>query len=331
MQRRSQRAISQGKAAGPIPHTIPLRGKKKMKMRKRARYFGVALTTTVVCALGVTVGAPASASPFHNHAGKSDSAAVSRYSRVWRHHHHSHSTLAPTPTPTPTPTPAPTSTPTPIPAPGVPAGYKLFFEDEFDNGSLANFVQGSDNTGKISVDKASGTATFTLPAGVSEPRVELSINKSNQHFTEGSQFVLEQERWLAPGTVPAGPGHHFTIAQFKGLEGRFPMVSEEYGNYNSQGTGLYVQDKNRTTNANYKVANYALGTWHTDRIYVSVSKVKHGAYTLTVDGTQVANVSGVNTLESADSYGFIKIGAYGQPEGKAIEMKLRNIRLYVPA
>jgi len=54
-------------------------------------------------------------------------------------------------------------------------------------------------------------------------------------------------------------------------------------------------------------------------------------YGLVVDGKQAASASGINTLESVDSYGFIKIGAYGQPEGKAIELKLRNVRLYVPA
>jgi hypothetical protein len=243
-------------------------------------------------------------------------------------------TPTPKPKPVPTPTPKPTPTPTPAPGPttsGAPAGYKLFFEDEFDKGSLANFVQGGDNTGKISVEQATGTATLNLPAGVSEPRVELSINKSSQHFTEGMKFVLEVERWLAPGTTPAGPGNHFTIAQFKGLEGRFPMVSEEFGNYGSQGNGLYVQDKNLSSNANYKVADYDLGSWHTDRMSVTVSKSRQGAYSFTVDGTQVASASNVNTLESVDSYGFIKIGAYGQPQGKAIEMKLRNIRLFVPA
>jgi hypothetical protein len=145
------------------------------------------------------------------------------------------------------------------------------------------------------------------------------------------EFILELERWLAPGTVPGGPGDHFTIAQFKGIGGRFPMVSEEYGSYNSQGAGLYVQDKNKTSNANFKIANYALGSWHTDRIYVAVSKTRQGAYSFTVDGAQVASASGVNTLETADSYGFIKIGAYGQPQDRAIELKLRNVRLYVPA
>ena len=160
--------------------------------------------------------------------------------------------------------------------------------------------------------------------------MELSIHKPDQHFTEGMQFVLELERWLAPGTAPAVPGQHFTIAQFKGREGRFPMISEEYGNF-SQGTGLYLNDKNRTPNANYKVGNYALGAWHTHRMYVSVSKVKKGAYAFTIDGVQVASASGINTLESVDSYGFIKIGAYGQPGGKAVELKLRNVRLYVPA
>ena len=240
---------------------------------------------------------------------------------------------APTPTAAPSPVSAPTPKPAPAPAPvpsGAPAGYKLFFEDEFDKGSLANFVQGSDNTGKINVDKATGTATFTLPAETSSPRVELSIHKPDQHFTEGMQFVLELERRLAPGTAPAVPGQHFTIAQFKGREGRFPMISEEYGNF-SQGTALYLNDKNRTPIANYKVANYSLGAWHTHRMYVSVSKVKRGGYAFTVDGAQVASVSGINTLESVDSYGFLKIGAYGQPGGKAVELKLRNIRLYVPA
>jgi hypothetical protein len=145
------------------------------------------------------------------------------------------------------------------------------------------------------------------------------------------RFVLELERWLAPGTVPASPGNHFTISQFKGREGRFPMVSEEYGNYNHQGNGLYVQDKNRTTNANFRIADYALGTWHTDRIFIAVSKLKHGAYSFTIDGNRVAAASGINTLEPVDTYGFIKIGAYGQPEGKAVQLKLRNIRLYVPA
>ena len=62
----------------------------------------------------------------------------------------------------------------------------------------------------------------------------------------------------------------------------------------------------------------------------SVSKTGLGAYTISADGKQVASTAGVNTLESVDSYGFIKIGAYGQPQGNAIEMKLRNIRLYVP-
>jgi hypothetical protein len=213
----------------------------------------------------------------------------------------------------------------------VPAGYKLFFEDEFDKGSLSNFVIGSDNTGTIGVDRTSGTATFKLPAGLSEPRVELSIHKSTQHFTEGMEFILELERWLAPGTTPAGPGDHFTIAQLKGIGGRFPMISEEYGSYGSQGTGLYIQDKNRTSNANIRIADYALGAWHTDRMYVDVSKTRQGAYTFTIDGRQVASASGVNTLEPADSYGFLKVGAYGQPDGRAVELKLRNIRLYVPA
>jgi hypothetical protein len=343
-----------------------------MKLQERARYFGIALVTTLICILGIASGSSAEGGDEGAHVHKVHSQShpyLASHARTQRYRHHRHRRIetpsptpapaptptptpvpapapapapapvpAPAPSPTPTPAPAPVPTPTPVPAPApapspssVPTGYKLFFEDEFDKDSLANFVQGGDNTGKISVDKTSGTATFTLPAGVSEPRVELSINKSNQHFTEEMQFVLELERWLAPGTTPAGPGNHFTLAQFKGLEGRFPMVSEEYGNYNNQGNGLYVQDKNRTTNANYRVADYALGSWHTDRLYVSVSKVKHGAYTLTIDGKQVANVSGINTLESADSFGFIKIGAYGQPQGKAIELKLRNVRLYVPA
>lgn len=212
----------------------------------------------------------------------------------------------------------------------APAGYRLFFEDEFDKGSLANFVQGADNTGRITVDRTTGTATFTLAAGLRNPRAELSIHRSNQHFTEGMRFILELERWLAPGTAPGGPGKHFTIAQFKGREGRFPMVSEEYGNYSGEGNGLYVQDKNRTTRANYKIANYTLGTWHIDRIFVAVSKVRRGSYSFSIDGKQVANVTGVNTLEPVDSYGFIKIGAYGQPDGRAVQLKLRNVRLYVP-
>ncbi len=231
-----------------------------------------------------------------------------------------------------TPEPPPISEPpaSPEPTAGPPLGYKLLFEDEFDEGSLANFVQGDDNTGSIRVDETTGTATVTLPAGTSEPREELSINSNGQQFAEGQQFVLELERWLSPNTTPAGPGDHFTIAQFKGLEGRFPMVSEEFGNYNNQGDGLYVQDKNRTSAANYRVADYGLGEWHTDRMYVLASKTGLGAYTISADGKQVASVTGVNTLESVDSYGFIKIGAYGQPQGKAIEMKLRNIRVYVP-
>jgi hypothetical protein len=229
------------------------------------------------------------------------------------------------------PEPPPISEPPESPEPaGPPAGYELLFEDDFDEGSLANFVQGDDNTGDVTVDEAAGTATITLPAGVSQPREELSINSSRQHFAEGQQFVLELERWLSPDTAPAGPGDHFTIAQFKGDAGRFPMVSEEFGNYNNQGTGLYVQDKNRTTNASFRVADYGLGEWHTDRIYVLVSKTGLGAYSVSADGKQVASATGINTLEPADSYGFIKVGAYGQPQGRAVEMKLRNIRVYVP-
>jgi hypothetical protein len=212
-----------------------------------------------------------------------------------------------------------------------PPGYKQVFEDEFERGSLANFVLGSDNNGRISIDRTTGTATLTIPASTSSAREELSINKSNQHFSEGMRFVLEFERWLPFGTVPGSPGNHFTLSQFKGISGRFPMVSEEYGSYGSQGVGLYVQDKSRTTNQNYRIGTYALGAWHNERFAVTASRTRHGAYSYTVDGRLAASVTGVNTLESVDSYGFIKIGAYGQPQGRAIEVKLRNVRLFVPA
>ncbi len=305
-----------------------------MKTQERAYGFGIALITILICMLGISASALAQSGPkHHRHSARHRAhGSLVAISSAPRHHRH-HSTPVPTPTPLPPPKPPPPPTPTPEPiaTPTPPAGYRLLFEDEFDKGSLANFVQGSDNSGTVSIEKATGTATLTLPAGASEPREELSINSTNEHFAEGAQFVLELERWLSPSTVPGSPGNHFTIAQFKGLEGRFPMVSEEYGNYSGQGNGLYVQDKNLTSNPNYRVANYGLGEWHTDRMYVSVSKTGHGAYTVTVDGKQVASVTGTNTLESVDSYGFIKIGAYGEPQGKAVEVKLRNVRLYVPA
>lgn len=214
---------------------------------------------------------------------------------------------------------------------GPPHGYRLFFEDHFDHGSLGNFVIGDDNTGSISVNARTGTATLRIPPGARDAREELSINEPNQHFSDGDRFIIEAERWLPPGTMPGGPGSHFTFVQFKGDEGRYPMVSSEYARFSRSGTGFYVQDKNRpTTKQSYKIANYRLGTWHTERIFVAVSNRGRGGYAFTVDGRRAAKVSGVNTLEPVDSYGFIKIGAYGQPDGKAVEVKLRNVRVYVP-
>lgn len=218
------------------------------------------------------------------------------------------------------------------PAPGgPPPGYKLLFEDAFERGSLANFVIGEDNTGSISLDAATGTATLRIPAGAGDAREELSINEPNQLFSDGDRFILEAERWLPEGTVPGGTGSHFTFAQFKGDRGQFPMISSEYASFSYSGTGFYVLDKNLpTTSQSYKIADYAPGTWHTESIFVSVSNSRSGSYSFTVDGQKSATVSGVNTLEPVDTYGYMKIGVYGQPQGKAVETKLRNVRMYVP-
>jgi len=193
----------------------------------------------------------------------------------------------PTGTPTPTSTPPPTSTPTSTPT----AIADLIFADGFESGNLSRWSSSKTDSGDLSVSASAALAGSNGLQAVLDDNVAIHVADD----TPAAEPRYRARFYFDPNSIPMVSGdNHYIFYGYSGSSTVVMRVQFRFSNGSYQLRAALRNDASTWTNTSWFTINDARHPIELDWQAATAAGANNGSLTLWIDGTQRANLTGID-------------------------------------
>ena len=206
----------------------------------------------------------------------------------------------PTGTPTPTSTPPPTSTPTSTPT----AIADLIFADGFESGNLSRWSSTKTDSRDLNVSASAALVGSNGLQAVLDDNVAIYVTDD----TPAAEPRYRARFYFDPNSIPmVGGNNHYIFYGYSGTSRVVMRVQFRFSNGNYQLRAALRNDASTWTNTSWFTINDAPHPIELDWQAATAAGANNGSLTLWIDGTQRANLTGVdNDMRRIDR---VRLGA----------------------